>query len=144
MKVFPSLKPTFLWQQALQQYQSAGFHQEKERIVQERQEVSAMNNIYSSYADDDRKTIARLKVKRTLKMLFMMWMVILLGVTGMTVVTLLSIPLSQLRVGEMALLFGGLGFITLVFLFTVMKTSSAINILTAHVTVRERQLMKAE
>lgn len=128
-----------------QHYQSAGFHQEKERIVQERQEVSAMSDIYTSYAEDDRKTVSRLlKVKRALKVLFMMWLVVLVGMIGITAITLFSIPMDQLRVGELVLLAGGLGFVTFMFLFTVMKTSSAINILTAHVAVRERQLMKAE
>lgn len=128
-----------------QQYQSAGFHQEKEKIVQQRQEVSAMSEIYTNYAEEDRKTIMRLlKVKRTLKTLFIVWGVVMLAIMAVTAMIALSIPFDQLRIGELVTMGVGLSIITLLFFTTVRKTKAAVNILEAHVTVRERQLMKAE
>lgn len=128
-----------------QQYQSAGFHQEKEKIVQQRQQVSAMGEVYTNYAEEDRKTIMRLlKVKRTLKTLFIVWGVVMLAIVAITAMIVFSIPFDQLRIGELAMMGLGVSAITLLFFFTVLKTKAAVNILEAHVTVRERQLMKAE
>jgi uncharacterized protein YjbI with pentapeptide repeats len=151
------------------EYQSAGFQIEKDNIQQEKTELKQMelaiqqkqhevlakqsevmemklqmeeqrNLILSLKADENMYIEGLKKIRKRLKIVRLFWLFVLVALVGITGLTIASMPLDQLNVLELGVIFIVPVGVLLLILFTLGQVSSALKRVDHHSMIRERKI----